>query len=247
MNRIIAAAAAGALAFAAIPTAAAQELPEQATDAFGATYYLNEEHSHYVTDLQEAATPFAQLNSAQQERAVAIADAAIAGLIDAGVIHDAPEAPAAPAEQPVEENYSAPAEKPIGPADVDPADPAPVASGFVKYAPVLTIGDKAYYLNADGHTYMESMERVTATPTPEEVAASEKLVTENEAEVGRQALAAARAAGDAPADTTLEAAADTRGMAAETGSNTLVRALAGLLIASVIGAAVFFFGRRRLV
>lgn len=275
MNRILAAAAAGAIAFAAIPAAAAQDLPEQTTDARGETYFLNEERTHYVRDLQEAAKPFAQLDAGQKERAVEVGNAAIAGLIDAGVIRDQPtnqpEAAPAPAPAP----SAPPAEKPIGPADVNPADPAPAAGGNVKFPPVLTLGDTIYFLTADGHTYITDMARVAEMPTPEEVAASEKLVRENESEVGRQALEAARAAGEAPAVAEVEynageapaadaagaadavtdaaevaaatAADATRGIAAETGSNTLMRVLAGLLIASVLGAAAFAYGRRQLV
>lgn len=271
MNRILAAAAAGAIAFAAIPAAAAQDLPEQTTDARGETYFLNEERTHYVRDLQEAAKPYAQLDAGQKERAVEVGNAAIAGLIDAGVIRDQPtnQPEAAPAPAP------APAEKPIGPADVNPADPAPAAGGNVKFPPVLTLGDTIYFLTADGHTYITDMARVAEMPTPEEVAASEKLVRENESEVGRQALEAARAAGEAPAVTEVEynageapaadaagaadavtdaaevaaatAADATRGIAAETGSNMLMRVLAGLLVASVLGAAAFAYGRRQLV
>lgn len=274
MNRILAAAAAGAIAFAAIPAAAAQDLPERTTDARGETYFLNEERTHYVRELQEAAKPFAQLDAGQKERAVEVGNAAIAGLIDAGVIRDQPtnqpEAAPAPAPAP----SAAPAEKPIGPSDVNPADLAPVAGGNVKFPPVLTIGDTIYFLTADGHTYITDMARVAEMPTPEEVAASQKLVRENESEVGRQALEAARAAGEAPAVAEVEysageapadaagaadaitdaaevaaatAADATRGIAAETGSNTLMRVLAGLLIASVLGAAAFAYGRRQLV
>lgn len=279
MNRILAAAAAGAIAFAAIPAAAAQDLPEQTTDARGETYFLNEERTHYVRDLQEAAKPYAQLDAGQKERAVEVGNAAIAGLIDAGVIRDQPtnqpEAAPAPAPAPAGAPSGAPAEKSIGPADVNPADPAPAAGGNVKFPPVLTLGDTIYFLTADGHTYITDMARVAEMPTPEEVAASEKLVRENESEVGRQALEAARAAGEAPAVAEVEynageaPAADaagtanavtgaaevaaattadaTRGIAAETGSNTLMRVLAGLLIASVLGAAAFAYGRRQLV
>ena len=91
MNRLVAAAAAGALALAALPTpdAAAQDLPKETTDASGETFYLNDEGTHYVTDIQEAAQPYAELDSTQQEKAVAIADAAVAGLIETGIIREA--------------------------------------------------------------------------------------------------------------------------------------------------------------
>lgn len=259
-TRIAALIAAGlALAAAsAAPTAYAQDLPAEATDVRGETYYLNNEHTHYVTSLKEAAQPYAQLDSAQQEKAVAIADAAVAGLIDAGVIHDGPtpeaEAPvetATPITEPTTP-VAVPAEEAVGAADVDPSDPAPLAAGHVKFPPVLTIADAVWFLNADGHTYVADVQRVNATPTPEEVAASNELVQANQGEVGRQGLQAARAAGEVPvaeapaggsaAETPYAA---TRGIAAETGSNTLMRVLASLLVMSLFGGTALSVARVR--
>ena len=252
MNRLVAAAAAGALALAALPTpdAAAQDLPKETTDASGETFYLNDEGTHYVTDIQEAAQPYAELDSAQQEKAVDIADAAVAGLIETGVIREAnapepslnddtttPPSEVAPSDE-------TPAELPLGSSDVDPAALAPIANGLVKFPPVLTIDDVTYYLNKNGHTFVADILRVNADVTPEEVEASDVLVTKYAGEVARQGAEAARAAGET-------VAADTddtdRGLAAETGSNTLVRALFALALASVLGAAFFAFARRRLV
>lgn len=267
MNRLVAAAAAGALALAALPTpdAAAQDLPKETTDAHGETFYLNDEGTHYVTDIQEAAQPYAELDSTQQEKAVAIADAAVAGLIETGIIREAnvpapsldddtttptettppSETASAPVATPSGE---APAELPLGSSDVDPAAVAPIANGLVKFPPVLTIDDVTYYLNKNGHTFVADILRVNADVTPEEVEASDVLVTKYAGEVARQGAEAARAAGE-PVDETLEVApADTdRGLAAETGSNVLVRTLFALALASVLGAAFFAFARRRLV
>lgn len=257
--------AAGAVV-AAAPFAAAEDLPAQTTDMRGETYYLNDEHTHYVTDLKSAAQPYAQLDSAQQERAVAVADAAIAGLIDAGVIHDGPtpsaDAPVeTPAETPAETTTpvadattpaAAPVDEAIGADEVDPSDPAPVAAGHVKFPPVLTIADAVWFLNADGHTYVADVQRVNATPTPEEIAASNELVQANQGEVGRQGLQAARAAGEAPvAEAPAGAPAaetpyvSTRGIAAETGSNTLMRVLASLLVMSLFGGMALSVARVR--
>ena len=257
MNRLVAAAAAGALALAALPTpnATAQDLPKETTDAHGETFYLNDEGTHYVTDIQEAEQPYAELDSTQQEKAVAIADAAVAGLIETGIIREAnvpapsldddtttptettPPSETAPVATPSGE---APAELPLGSSDVDPAAVAPIANGLVKFPPVLTIDDVTYYLNKNGHTFVADILRVNADVTPEEVEASDVLVTKYAGEVARQGAEAARAAGETVDD------AD-RGLAAETGSNTLVRALFALALASVLGAAFFAFARRRLV
>lgn len=283
MNRLLAAAAAGALALAALPmtNANAQDLPKETKDARGETYFLNEEGTHYVPDAQEALKPFAQLDSAQQEKAVAIVDAAVAGLIDTGVIRDAQTSVQAPAPAPAPElseeekteaqaggeATQAPAEKPLGADNVDPANPDPVANGLVKFPPVATLDGVTYFLNKNGHTFVADVLRVNSDVTPEEIALSDGLVAKFAGEIARQGIEAARAAGDldvdvAPAapyaaerggaETVDAAAADTaataqRGLAAETGSNTLVRALFALLLASVLGTGVYAFARRRLI
>lgn len=164
----------------------------------------------------------------------------------------------APAANPV-------AEDALGAGDVESSGDAPVASGLVEFPPVLTLDGTTYYLNKDGHTFVTDIERVDADVTPEEVAASEALISANAGEIGRQGLEAARAAGEAdneaqaeaqaeaPAATPTETPVETqyataaRGLEAETGSNTLVRAVFALLLASALGAAFFAFARRRLV
>ena len=277
MNRRIAhaaVAATAAVALTAAPavTASAQEsLPAQTQDARGDTYYLNREGTYYVRTLQEAAKPYAQLDSAQQEKAVAVLDAAVAGLIGTGVIRDQPAdqpTDATPAPVPTAAETQAPAESPapaattattaspdpattakapeqaVGTSDVDPSNSAPVAAGLVKFPPVLVLAGTTYYLNKDGHTFVADISRVNADVTPEEIAQSEALVQANAGEVGKQGLEAARAGGEADVATPYAAA---RGLEAETGSNTLVRALFALVLAGALGAAFFGFARRRLV
>ena len=167
------------------------------------------------------------------------------------------------------------AEDALGAGDVEPTGDAPVASGLVEFPPVLTLDGTTYYLNKDGHTFVTDIDRVDADVTPEEVAASEALISANAGEIGRQGLEAARAAGEAEAEADAEAeapaeasaetlaatpaeapaetpaetqyAATTRGLEAETGSNTLVRGVFALLLASALGVAFFAFARRRLI
>lgn len=284
MNRRIAhaaVAATAAVALTAAPavTASAQEsLPAQTQDARGDTYYLNREGTYYVRTLQEAAKPYAQLDSAQQEKAVAVLDAAVAGLIGTGVIRDqpadqptgatpAPVPAAAESQVPTAAETQAPAtttatattattaspdpattakapEQAVGTSDVDPSNPAPVAAGLVKFPPVLVLAGTTYYLNKDGHTFVADISRVNADVTPEETAQSEALVQANAGEVGKQGLEAARAGGEADVATPYAAA---RGLEAETGSNTLVRALFALVLAGALGAAFFGVARRRLM
>ena len=265
MNRTTRAAAvatAAAAALLAVPVAAtAQDLPAETTDARGEQYFLNEEGSHYVRTLQEAAQPYAQLDSGQQEHAVAVADAAVAGLIGSGVIRDQPadqptgepvptdpEAAETPAEAPAPSPENAP-EEPLGAEDVDPADDNPVAHGLVKFPPVLTLNGETFFLNKDGHTFVADITRVNADVTPEEAAESEAMIQANAGEIGRQGLEAARAAGEAVVDKQIANpyAAPARGLEAETGSNTVARALFALVLASALGAGFFAFARRRLV
>ncbi len=241
MNRPTRVVAGLAAVLIAVPVAAAaQDLPAQTADARGEQYFLNQEGTHYVRSAQEAAKPYAQLDASQQERAVAVADAAVAGLINSGVIRDQPADQ--PTDAPAPENAP---EEPLGAEDVDPSVEAPVANGLIKYPPVLTLDGNTYFLNKDGHTFVADVTRVNADVTPEEAATSEALVSANTGEVGRQGLEAARAEGEADVDK--QYAAPARGLEAETGSNTLVRALFALVFASALGAAFFAFARRRLV
>lgn len=265
--RATAAAAAAAVTLIAAPVATAQgaaeagaqDLPAETADARGTEYFLNDEGSHYVRTLQEAAQPYAQLDADQQERAVAVADAAVAGLIETGVIRDQPAdqptgepVPTDPEQAPKNTAENTPtitpspenaAEESLGAGDVDPANDDPVAHGLVKFPPVLTLDDITYFLNKDGHTFVADIARVNADVTPEELAQSEALIQQYAGEIGRQGLEAARAGGEVATPY----AAPARGLEAETGSNTLARALFALLAASALGAAFFAFARRRLV
>lgn len=269
--RAAAVATAAAAALLAVPVAAtAEDLPAETTDVSGEQYFLNEEGSHYVRTLQEAAQPYAQLDSGQQERAVAVADAAVAGLIGSGVIRDQPadqptgepvptdpETTETPAEAPAETPVEAPSpdnapEEPLGAEDVNPASDDPVAHGLVKFPPVLTLDGKTFFLNKDGHTFVADVARVNADVTPEETADSNAMIQANAGEIGRQGLEAARAAGEAVevavnGEIATPYAAPARGLEAETGSNTVARALFALVLAGAVGAGFFAFARRRLV
>lgn len=266
---------AGALALSAAPLAGAQDLPTEVQDAFGATYFLNEAGDYYVADAAQVAVPYAQLSAADQERAVDVTRAAIAGLIDAPA--DASASAEAPAEAPKgdavatpvkPEGDGTPNEKVLDADAVDPNNPDPVQGGLVALPSVLSVNGETFYLNADGATYVNDVARVADNPTPEEVEASAELVAEHSGEVREQGLEEARAGGkdaeavpEATAASAVEvqhqaapapagAAAEgvqARGMAAETGSNTFLRALVALVIASGLGVAVFLVGRRYLI
>ncbi len=98
----------------------------------------------------------------------------------------------------------------------------------------LLIGGVMWYLNQDGSTYVTDKNRTSSKPTKEEKKASDEMLKNNKSKVKAQAEAAAEQGVDA----------DTRGMAAETGSNTVARGLAALVFAAVIGAVAFVARRR---
>lgn len=108
---------------------------------------------------------------------------------------------------------------------------------------VLLIGGIAYKLVIDGQgnpVYM-APGKEAQVPTAEDKAASDKLVADNSKEVVRQAAdAQKRVEGVGAAETT-------RGTNAATGNNEIAKGLIGLVIATILGAAVFAFGRRQLV
>ena len=186
-----------------------------------------------------------------------------------------------PAQEVTPAGEGSPAEKPFSKDDANPAADQPVAAGLVALPAVLTLDGTTYYLNADGATYVTDMGRINAAPTAQETENTKAMLAKNSAEVGRQAIAEAKAggqkpaaapvtttapAGDAPATTTAGAPASApaattaavpaatgapapaeRGMAAQTGSNTAARGLFALVMASVMGAAVYASARRTLI
>ena len=96
-------------------------------------------------------------------------------------------------------------------------------------APIVIAG-VTYFLNRDGETLVGSSDRVNQEPTPEEKAKSDQLRAEHADEIAAQQVAPA-----------------TRGVEAETGSNTVARTLFALVLATLLGAAAFVAGRRFLV
>lgn len=99
----------------------------------------------------------------------------------------------------------------------------------------LIIGGITWYLSQDGKTYVKDEARKNQQPTAEEKAASEQMLNANKNEVIAQ--------GGKLADGAKTTGA-TRGMAAETGSNTVARGLAGLAVAAMVAAAAFAARRK---
>lgn len=108
----------------------------------------------------------------------------------------------------------------------------------------LVIGGIIYKVVKDnqGKPVLVPADRPNQTPTPEDKANTDKLVKENADEIARQGAEKGVTASEGEADD-----AATRGVNADTGNNGIAKGLLGLVIASIMGAAVFMFGRRQLV
>ncbi|MDK8763538.1 hypothetical protein QP922_06840 [Corynebacterium sp. MSK218] len=102
----------------------------------------------------------------------------------------------------------------------------------------LIIGGVTWYLAKDGKTYVKTEEAAQKdAPSAEEKAASEQMLKENKDEVIAQ--------GGKVAESTAEKSqAQSRGISAETGSNTVARGLAALAIAAMIAAGAFVARRK---
>lgn len=102
----------------------------------------------------------------------------------------------------------------------------------------LVIGGVTWYLAKDGKTYVKSQEAAQKdAPTAEEKAASEQMLQENKDEVIAQG-------GQIADSTAAQTPAQTRGISAETGSNTVARGLAALAFAAMIAAGAFAARRK---
>ena len=102
----------------------------------------------------------------------------------------------------------------------------------------LIIGGIVWHLANDGKTYVPSPDHKGA-PTPEEKAASDKMLQNNKDEVIAQG---GKLAGDNTGNAT-EATTE-RGMLAQTGSNTAARGLAALAVVAMIAAGAFAVRRK---
>lgn len=102
----------------------------------------------------------------------------------------------------------------------------------------LIIGGVTWYLAKDGKTYVKSEEAAQKdAPSAEEKAASEKMLQENKDEVIAQG-------GQVAEGTAAQTPAQSRGISAETGSNTVARGLAALAIAAMIAAGAVVARRK---
>lgn len=121
---------------------------------------------------------------------------------------------------------------------------AAVAAAAVGTA--IIINGVKYFVNKDKQTLVQDPNRVNAEPSAEEKAHSEELVKANPNTVASQ-TGASDAQADAGNAAAAPAANGERGIGASTGVNKLPAGIVSLLLASLLGAAAFVFGRRQLV
>ena len=109
----------------------------------------------------------------------------------------------------------------------------------------LVIGGITWYLSQDGKTYVKDEARKGQEPTAEEKAASEQMLNANKDEVVAQGGKLAEGdAAQAGAPAAGEGTDSVRGMAAETGSNSVAQALAALAVAAMVAAGAFAARRK---
>ena len=109
----------------------------------------------------------------------------------------------------------------------------------------LVIGGITWYLSQDGKTYVKDEARKNQEPTAEEKAASEQMLNANKDEVVAQGGKLAEGdAAQAGAPAAGEGTDSVRGMAAETGSNSVAQALAALAVAAMVAAGAFAARRK---
>ena len=185
----------------------------------GKTFYLHESKQLYVTDSSKWNTPVDEIPADQK------LDASTLGL----------EALAGEGE----------GENPETGSSLTNGQIAGIVAGAL--AGTLIIGGVVYKLVKDkqGNLVYVPEDKAGQEPTAEDKAASDKLISENADEIKRQ-TASAEKMGEEVVQIDGAEAAD-RGVNAETGNNVLAKGLIGLLLASIMGAAIFAYGRRQLV
>ena len=205
----------------------------------GKTYYLHENKQLYVTESSKWNTPVDEIPADQKLDASTLGLEALAG-------EDEGEKPApenlAPNPDP---NKDSEGKDPETGSSLTNGQIAGIVAGAL--AGTLIIGGIVYKLVKDkqGNLVYVPENKAGQEPTAEDKAASDKLISENADEIKRQ-TASAEKMGEEVVQVDGADAAD-RGVNAETGNNVLAKGLIGLLLASIMGAAIFAYGRRQLV
>lgn len=187
----------------------------------GKTFYLHENKQLYVTDSSKWNTPVDEIPADQKLDASTLGLEALAG------------------------EGEAEGKDPETGSSLTNGQIAGIVAGAL--AGTLIIGGIVYKLVKDkqGNLVYVPENKAGQEPTAEDKAASDKLISENADEIKRQ-TASAEKMGEEVVQIDGAEAAD-RGVNAETGNNALAKGLIGLLLASIMGAAIFAYGRRQLV
>ncbi|MCZ9294546.1 hypothetical protein [Corynebacterium meitnerae] len=128
----------------------------------------------------------------------------------------------------------------VKPVEKDDEAAAIAAATALATLPLLTIGGIVYSVvkNAQGNPVLVPADRADKTPTAEDEAKTTEILAKHGNEIAAQAAENSAAQNNAATD---------RGVGAATGNNAIAKGLIGLVIASIMGAAVFMYGRRQLV
>ena len=257
MSRTLTAAAlSGALALGGTAVATAQ-IPAPATIEVDGTTYNKQEDGSYTSATNGDKLDSDKLNEALAALQSEEAEAGPSTPIKLAPDYDA-SAPASDSEVagPSEVDYpiadgDASSSKEAAPSSSKEAAPSsseeqePSSSEFdtkklawLALPAALVIGGVTWYLAKDGKTYVKSEAAAqNAEPSAEEKAASEQMLEANKDEVIAQ--------GGKVAESTAEKTqVESRGMSAETGSNTVARGVAALAIAAMIAAGAFAARRK---
>ena len=133
----------------------------------------------------------------------------------------------------------------VKPVEKDDEAAAIAAATALATLPLLTIGGIVYSVvkNAQGNPVLVPADRADKTPTAEDEAKTTEILAKHGNEIAAQAAENGAAQNGAAQNN----AATDRGVGAATGNNAIAKGLIGLVIASVMGAAVCMYGRRQLV
>lgn len=222
----------------AAPAGDEQALPLPAEITIdGETWYLHNDKQHYVKDRNQWNAPVDKIDEGDK---VSLGDIANNGDVEGDVDGDQTQGGT---------DGGAGQEGQTEDEGLTPGEIAGIVAGVL--AGTLVIGGVVYKLVKDknGNPVYVPEDKAGQEPTAEDKAASDKLISENADEIKRQTAAAQKNGEEVywVVGTDAAGADSERGVNAETGNNTFAKGLVGLLLASIMGAAIFAFGRRRLV
>lgn len=248
----VALATAGAMTLAIVPNASAQNFDPQPPE-FGGAGDPATSLDELFNDENAEGNPGARAEDSENDlKPSDLPEGGVAGeqpgtYVEGNGIDNSNELPTTAVFPPTTTSTTPSSDTPTSPTtttkvgNIDPEKLKKALIGVAATAGVLTIAGIVYKVvkNSKGEPVLVPEDRADQAPTAADEAKTQELLENNAAEIAAQTGVADATTGDA-------AAAD-RGVGAATGNNTIAKGLVGLLIASIMGAAAFAFGRRRLV